>query len=61
MLDLKYEPAQHDHEAFLEKAFKCQGFRQAYASLEVKYALVRKRLKSAAPGRAPFLGAGPKV
>lgn len=44
MSDLSYRPVAHDHEAFLEKARKKQGFEEAYASLEDKYALVRELL-----------------
>jgi hypothetical protein len=48
MPDLKYEPDQHDHEAFLEKASKRRRFREAYDGLEVEYALVREMLSARA-------------
>ncbi len=34
MADLKYEPVSHDHEAFLKKAGKSEGFRKAYDDLD---------------------------
>ena len=44
MANLKYKPVPHDHEAFLKKARKRQGFSEAYDSLEEEYALVREML-----------------
>ena len=39
MSGIKYEPVPHDHKAFLEKAMKREGFREAYDVLEDEYAL----------------------
>ena len=44
MADLKYQPVSHDHNAFLEKAKKREGFSKAYEDLEEEYALVREML-----------------
>ena len=44
MIDLKYRPVAHDHEAFLKKAKKRAGFRKAYESSEAEYAFVREML-----------------
>ena len=44
MADLKYQPESHDHNAFLEKAKKREGFSKAYEDLEEEYALVREML-----------------
>ena len=46
MSEVKYEPVRHDHTAFLEKASKRSGFREAYAALEVEYALAREMLSA---------------
>ncbi len=46
MAELKYEPVRHEHKAFLEKASKRRGFRKAYDSLEVEYALAREMLSA---------------
>ena len=46
MADLKYEPVLHDHEAFLKKARKREGFRKAYDDLEEEYLLVREMLSA---------------
>ncbi|MEK7796924.1 MAG: helix-turn-helix transcriptional regulator [Pseudomonadota bacterium] len=46
MSELKYEPVRHDHKAFLEKASKRRGFREAYGALEVEYALAREMLSA---------------
>lgn len=48
MTDLKYKPATHDHKAFLEKASKREGFRNAYDELEEEYALAREMLAARA-------------
>ena len=48
MVDLNYAPARHDHQAFLAKAAKRRGFRQAYDALEVEYALAREMLAARA-------------
>jgi len=34
MTDLKFQPVSHDHNAFLEKAKKREGFTMAYEGLE---------------------------
>lgn len=52
MTDLKYEPVQHNHEAFLEKAKKRPGFSEAYASLELEYAPTKQMLKARAKAGA---------
>jgi DNA-binding XRE family transcriptional regulator len=44
MADLKYKPVSHDHETFLKKARKCEGFSKAYDGLEEEYTLVREML-----------------
>lgn len=46
MSEVKYEPVRHDHTAFLEKTTKRSGFREAYAALEVEYALAREMLSA---------------
>ena len=44
MADLKYQPVTHDHNEFLKKTKKREGFKKAYEDLEEKYALVREIL-----------------
>ncbi|MEW6263637.1 MAG: helix-turn-helix transcriptional regulator [Thermodesulfobacteriota bacterium] len=44
MPELKYRPVAYDHEAFLKKAMKRKGFREAYEGLEEEYALAREML-----------------
>lgn len=44
MTELKYDPVQHDQKAFLEKASKRLGFREAYDALEAEYALAHEML-----------------
>jgi DNA-binding XRE family transcriptional regulator len=46
MDDLEYKPVSHDHEAFLKKAGKSEGFRKAYDDLEEEYLLVREMLSA---------------
>ncbi len=48
MADLKYQPIAHDHNAFLEKAAKREGFRMAYEDLAEEYALVREMISARA-------------
>jgi DNA-binding XRE family transcriptional regulator len=48
MTDIQYDPVPHDHEAFLDKARKRDGFRKAYDSLEEEYLLVREMLSARA-------------
>jgi DNA-binding XRE family transcriptional regulator len=44
MADIKYKPVSHNHEAFLKKASKREGFRKAYGDLEEEYRLTREML-----------------
>ncbi|MCL4368757.1 MAG: helix-turn-helix domain-containing protein [Actinobacteria bacterium] len=44
MPDLEYQPVAHDQQAFLEKALKRKGFREAYEELHDEYGLVREVL-----------------
>ena len=44
MVDVKYKPVSHDHEAFLKKALKRKKFRNAYEDLEEEYTLAREML-----------------
>lgn len=44
MVDVKYKPVSHDHEAFLKKASKRKEFRKAYEDLEEEYRLTREML-----------------
>ncbi len=46
MSEIKYEPVRHDHKAFIEKASKRSGFREAYDALEVEYSLAREMLSA---------------
>lgn len=46
MSNLKYEPVPHDHEAFLKKAMKRKGFKEAYDALEEEYALLHEMLSA---------------
>jgi len=46
MAELDYVPTAHDHQAFLGKAAKREGFAQAYASLELEYCVVSQLLKA---------------
>lgn len=48
MADLKYQPVTHDHNAFIEKARKREGFKKAYEELDEEYALVREMLTASA-------------
>ena len=48
MADLKYEPVPHNHANFLAKAKQRADFAQAYASLELEYALASQMLKARA-------------
>ena len=48
MADLKFQAVRHDHKAFLEKASKRRGFSEAYAALEVEYALAHEMLAARA-------------
>jgi DNA-binding XRE family transcriptional regulator len=44
----EYKPIAHDHDAFLERALKRKGFREAYDGLEDEYLLVRELLAARA-------------
>lgn len=44
MANLKYDPVPHNQKAFLEKASKRRGFREAYDALETEYALAHEML-----------------
>lgn len=46
MADLKYDPVQHNQKAFLEKASKRRGFREAYDALDTEYALAHEMLSA---------------
>ena len=46
MAELKYAPVAHDQKAFLEKALKRRGFREAYDALESEYALAHEMLSA---------------
>jgi DNA-binding XRE family transcriptional regulator len=48
MADLKYQPVTHDHNEFLKKTKKREGFKKAYEDLEEEYALVREMLAARA-------------
>ena len=48
MADLKFNPVAHDHNAFIEKAKKRDGFKKAYEDLEEEYALVKEMLAARA-------------
>jgi len=46
MTDLKYDPVPHNQKAFLEKASKRRGFREAYDALAAEYALAHEMLSA---------------
>lgn len=48
MADLKFNPVPHDHNAFIEKAKKREGFKKAYDDLEDEYALFKEMLTARA-------------
>ena len=48
MAEIDYSPVRHDHKAFLAKAAKRSGFKEAYDALEVEYALAREMLAARA-------------
>jgi len=48
MAELKYQPVTHDHNVFLEKAMKQDGFKKAYENLEEEYALAKEMLAARA-------------
>lgn len=46
MAEMKFKPVAHNQEAFLKKASKRRGFREAYESLAVEYALAHEMLSA---------------
>ena len=44
MADIEYQPIPHDHDEFLKKARKRQGFDEAYEQSADEYSLVRELL-----------------
>lgn len=48
MADLKYQPVAHNHETFIAKAMKREGFKKEYDDLEEEYALVKEMLTARA-------------
>jgi len=48
MVDLKYQPVTHDHQAFLARASGRKGFAKAYDALELEYQLAKQMLKARA-------------
>jgi DNA-binding XRE family transcriptional regulator len=44
MSDLKYKPVSHNHQAFLKKAGKREGFNKQYKDLGEEYAIIREML-----------------
>lgn len=48
MPDLKFNPVAHDHQKFLTKAQKREGFTEAYEALELEYLLASQMLKARA-------------
>ncbi|HIJ87133.1 MAG TPA: helix-turn-helix transcriptional regulator [Desulfuromonadales bacterium] len=48
MADLKYQPVSHNHDSFIAKAKKREGFKKAYEDLEEEYALVKEMLTARA-------------
>jgi DNA-binding XRE family transcriptional regulator len=46
MTELKYSPVNHDHKAFIAKANKRNGFKQAYDALELEYTVAGQMLKA---------------
>jgi hypothetical protein len=47
MAHLKYQPARHDHEAFIARAREREGFTEAYDALEFEYQLAAQTLRHA--------------
>lgn len=48
MVDTKYKPIPHDHDAFLSQASQRSGFAEAYGDLEMEYALASQMLRARA-------------
>jgi DNA-binding XRE family transcriptional regulator len=48
MAEIKYKPIRHDHDAFLKKARRRQGFQTAYQAPAVEYAVANEMLAARA-------------
>ena len=48
MAEIKYKPIRHDHDAFLKKAHRRQGFQAAYQARAVEYAVANEMLAARA-------------
>lgn len=48
MANLKYQPVNHDHAAFLAKAKKREEFKKVYEDMEEEYALAKEMLAARA-------------
>jgi DNA-binding XRE family transcriptional regulator len=48
MAELKYQPVNHDHQAFLAKARARKGFSEAYDELALEYQVAGQMLKARA-------------
>ncbi|MFO1267360.1 MAG: helix-turn-helix transcriptional regulator [Rubrivivax sp.] len=48
MAESKYAPVVHDHAAFLKKATRKPGFKEAYDALALEYSVVDQLLKARA-------------
>ena len=46
MAEMKFKPIAHNQKTFLEKASQRRGFREAYETLAVEYALAREMLSA---------------
>lgn len=46
MAELKYTPAAHDHEKFLERASAREGFTEAYDALALEYEVINLLLRA---------------
>lgn len=46
MVELKHTPVSHDHKAFLANASAGEGFKEAYDTLALEYALANQLLKA---------------
>lgn len=44
MTDLEYKPVRHNHKAFLERASRRKGFKEAYDNLAVEYVVASQML-----------------
>lgn len=48
MAELKHTPVRHEHESFLTRARKREGFSEAYEALELEYQVVSQLLRARA-------------